>query len=128
MAEKKKKKKLSDLKKKKRKNRCLRPRAPPSHQETPAPRTVVNLSGVDLSPPELSLLSKGLKFAPKPPKTNRFQLKQDLEDFGRRIRLREFFYDLEANDDEGNHQDDREFKEKSTWTHQRTEMQPLKPT
>ena len=61
MAEKKK-KKLSELEKKKQKNRRLRPKAPPSHQETPAPRTVVNLSGVDLSPPKLSLLSKGLKF------------------------------------------------------------------
>ena len=49
--------------------------------------------------PELSLLSKGLKFAPKPPKANRFQLKQDLEDFRHRIRLREFFYGPEANDE-----------------------------
>ena len=111
-------KKLSEFEKKKRKNRCICPKAPPSDQETPAPRTVVNLSGVDVSPPELSLLSKGLKFAPKPPRANRFQLKQDLEDFGRRIRLREFFYDPEASDDEdeGNHQEDRKFREKSTWT------------
>ena len=43
---------------------------------------------------------------------------QDLEEFGCRIRLREFFYDPEASDDEdeGNHQNDRKFREKSTWT------------
>ena len=52
-------------------------RTPPTSntQNTDPPRTVVNLSNTELSKPEISLLSKGLKYAPKPPKINTFQLK-----------------------------------------------------
>lgn len=35
---------------------------------------------------------------------------------GRRIGLCEFFHDPEASEDEGNHQEDRRFREKSRWT------------
>ena len=76
---------------------------------------MVNLSRVELSQEELKILSKGLKFAPQPPKVNRFELKQDLEAFGRRMRLREFFFDPEASEDEEYNPEERRFKEKSTW-------------
>ena len=120
----KKRRKLSQLVKEKPKPRNRRPRHrapptprdPPTRQDAASPGTVVNLSGVDLSPSELSLLSKGLKFASKPPRVNRFQLKQDLDDFGRRIRLREFFFHPEASDDGGDYREERRFKEKSKWT------------
>ena len=75
---------------------------------------MVNLSGLSLTETELSLLSKGFKFAPQPPRINRFQLKQEVVAFGRRIRLREFFYDLETTIEEYNPEECR-FREKSTW-------------
>ena len=52
---------------------------------------VVNLSRRILSESEISLLSKGLKFSPTPREFDKSQLKQDLESFGRRLRLRWFF-------------------------------------
>ena len=48
---------------------------------------VINLSKRELSENEISLLSKGLKFVPTPTSVNRAQLKEELESFGRRLRL-----------------------------------------
>ena len=48
---------------------------------------VVNLSGRKLSKAEISLLSKGLKFIPTPRNVDRVALKEDLELFGRKLRL-----------------------------------------
>ena len=48
---------------------------------------VVNLSDRKLSKAEISLLSKGLKFVPTPSNVNRAVLKEELEVFGRRLRL-----------------------------------------
>ena len=57
---------------------------------------------------------KGLKFVPQPP---RVELRQDLKEFGRRLRLKEFFFhDPNEDDEEQNMEDARRFKEKSTWT------------
>ena len=53
---------------------------------------VVNLSGVPLSDAELSLLSKGLSFCPTPPKPDAFKMEMDLEDFYRRLRLKDFYH------------------------------------
>ena len=47
---------------------------------------VVNLSGRKLSTTEISLLSKGLKFAPTPNYINRAVLNEELETFGRKLR------------------------------------------
>ena len=48
---------------------------------------VINLSGKILTKAEISLLSKGLKFVPTPNNLNRAVLKEELESFGRRLRL-----------------------------------------
>ena len=64
------------------------------------PSTVVNISDVQLSPTEVTLLSKGLTFCPTPPKLDTFQLQNDLDNFHRRLRLKEFFYDSEDSDEE----------------------------
>jgi len=48
---------------------------------------VLNLSKRVLSSAEISLLSKGLKFVPTPKFVDRAVLKQDLETFGRKLRL-----------------------------------------
>ncbi|EDO26104.1 predicted protein, partial [Nematostella vectensis] len=59
---------------------------------------VVNLSSRELSRVEVALLSKGLKFCPTPNELDVFALRKDINDFVRRIRLREFFYDPDAVD------------------------------
>ena len=46
-----------------------------------------NLSRRNLSPPEISSLSKRLKFVPLPNKIDREKLKGDLEEYGRKLRL-----------------------------------------
>ena len=77
------KKKEGNKKKKKRNPSQGSPRNPPI-------KTVINLSNIQLSPAEVSLLEKGLSFCPKPPRPNTFELKKDLQEFSRRLRLKEF--------------------------------------
>ena len=57
---------------------------------------VVNLSGRILSSAEISLLSKGLKFAPTPTNINKNILKEELEIFGRKLRLKWHFRNEES--------------------------------
>ncbi|XP_071504653.1 uncharacterized protein [Diadema antillarum] len=57
---------------------------------------------------ETSLLSKGLKFCPTPPKVDQIALSQDLSTFYRRLRLKEFFLDEPPSAPEPFHQ-------KSSW-------------
>ena len=50
-------------------------------------KNVFNLSRRNLSPPEIFLLSKGLKFGPSANKIDRAKLKRELEEYGRKLRL-----------------------------------------
>jgi hypothetical protein len=80
---------------------------------TPAPiNNVVNLSSVDLSDTETKLLSKGLNFCPKPTAVNTIAVKQDLQAFSRRLRLKDYFFDAESTDHEENIP---RFRKKSKW-------------
>ena len=54
-------------------------------------KNVINLSKKVLSKSEISLLSRGLKFCPTARELNKAQIKEDLEKFGRRIRLKWHF-------------------------------------
>ena len=56
---------------------------------------VVNISSKDLSESEISLLSKGLTFSPTPRDINISEIKQDLETFGRKLRLKWHFREEE---------------------------------
>ena len=76
---------------------------------------VVNLSSVNLNETEIKLLSKGLSFCPTPHKIDWIELKTDLSDFARRLRLKEYFYGRESSE-YYNPEDDNPFKRKSTWT------------
>ena len=76
--------------------------------------TVVNLSSIQLSAAEISLLSKGLKFCPLPPRPDSFQLKKDLIEFSRRLRLKEYFWDSEDDDEEDVAY--KPLRRTSTWT------------
>lgn len=61
--------------------------------------TVLNLSNRTLTSAEYRLLGKGLKFCPKPKHHNEIQLKQDVFEFTRKLRLKEFFGDKEEDRD-----------------------------
>ena len=52
---------------------------------------VINLSSRNLTKAEISLLSKGLKFVPTPKNINKAQIKEELEIFGRKLRLMWYF-------------------------------------
>ena len=52
---------------------------------------VINLSKRNLTKDEISLLSKGLQFVPTPKHFNKALLREDLENFGRKLRLKWFF-------------------------------------
>ena len=55
-------------------------------------KTVINLSDRVLSEPEISILSKGLKFVPTPNSVNKTELITDIKRWGRRMRLKEYFW------------------------------------
>ena len=74
--------------------------------------TVINVSNVRFSDSELSLLSKGLSFCPKLSQIDKFQLKKDINQFTRRVRLREFFYDQDTTTE---HIEMDPFKQKCNW-------------
>ena len=60
-------------------------------------KNVVNLSNKVLTEAEISVLSKGLKFCPTAKEIDRAKIKDDLEQFGRRLRLK-WFYRNEEDD------------------------------
>ena len=55
---------------------------------------VFNLSARVLSETEIKLLSRGLKFIPTPKSIDRYQLKLDLEEYGRRLKLKIHFNEV----------------------------------
>lgn len=63
-------------------------------------KTVLNLSSRTLSSAEFRLLGKGLKYCPKPKRHDQVQLKQDVFEFTRRLRLREYFAAKSSQEDE----------------------------
>ena len=74
--------------------------------------SVVNLSRRELSEEDVSLLSKGLKFSPTPTDIDRAKLKEDLEAYKRRMRLRWHFRN---NEDNFTSDDQDKFRARSTW-------------
>ena len=60
--------------------------------------TVLNLSKRTLNSAEYRLLGKGLKFCPKPKHHNEIQLRIDVFEFTRKLRLKEFFGAKEEED------------------------------
>ena len=58
----------------------------------PGNRIVVNLSKRHLTEAEVSLLSKRLKFCPTTERIDIYNVRKDIRDYVRRIRLREYFY------------------------------------
>ena len=54
---------------------------------------IINLSGHQLNCNEISILSKGTKFRPTPFSFNTMVEKNDVNNFCRKLKLAEFFYD-----------------------------------
>ena len=52
---------------------------------------IFNLSNRKLSKHEMSVLLKGLKFTPTPEKSNHEQLSNDIAEFHRKLKLKEYF-------------------------------------
>ena len=73
-------------------------------------KNVINLSQRQLTKSEISLLSKGLKFVPTPNRIDKAKLKQELEVFGRKLRLMWYF-----RNDERIFDCDTKFRPKSTF-------------
>jgi hypothetical protein len=53
-------------------------------------QSIVNLSSRKLGQNEISLLSKGLFFVPKPPKINKDVISRSVEEFGKRLKVIHF--------------------------------------
>ena len=70
-------------------------------------KTVLNLSKRDLTKTEYSFLGKGLKFLPKTKHHYVIQLKQDVFEFTRKLRLKDFFADKDKDSDDDDDDDDR---------------------
>ena len=73
-------------------------------------KNVINLSQRQLTKSEILLLSKGLKFVPTPNRIDKAKLKQELEVFGRKLRLMWHF-----RNDERIFDCDTKFRPKSTF-------------
>ena len=55
---------------------------------------VVNLSNYQLNEEEIKVLAKGLKFIPSPRNINKTEVLADIKKFSRRMRLKEYFHDI----------------------------------
>ena len=72
--------------------------------------SVINLSNVTLSHDETQLLARGLTFCPTPRKIGWNEVRADINEFSRRMRLLKYFHDFPT------HIDLNRFHAKSTWT------------
>ena len=80
-------------------------------QEAIQPASIINLSDKILGQDEISILSKGLNFIPKPLKPNADEVQKSLNDFSRRSKLAYFFSDRSSAPG-----DRLPFCENSNWT------------
>ena len=79
--------------------------------------TVINLSSAQLSNSETKLLSRGLSFVPTPKRINWSELQPDINDFARRLQLREFFQQKNLTDSTNPPDDEQtRFRRKGSWT------------
>ena len=97
------------------KTRNRRKRKPrKTHKTTNLDTTsVINLSQTPLSNDELLVLARGLTFCPTPKRINLAELSADINDFKRRMRLKEYFHDHNNSTQPNEH---NPFHNKSSWT------------
>lgn len=68
-----------------------------NHAEEVATK-VINISSKTFSQEQVSILEKGLKFTPTPKHANISEIKKDIAEFSRRVRLAETFFDMNEDD------------------------------
>ena len=68
------------------------------HQELSITPKIINLSDHQLKDEERTVLLKGMKFCPTPVTFNSIENQSDRSDYIRRLRLTEFFHEIEDND------------------------------
>ena len=73
----------------------------------------VSRGGTPLSNDELLVLARGLTFCPTPKRINLAELSADINDFTRRMRLKEYFHDHNNSTQPNEH---NPFHNKSSWT------------
>ncbi|XP_029641330.1 uncharacterized protein LOC115216271 [Octopus sinensis] len=61
---------------------------------------IVNLSNLNLSTPQIKILSRGLKFTPTPQYPNLREIQDDISHFCRKLRLTEEFFDRKTNNND----------------------------
>ena len=96
------------------KTRNRRKRKPrKTHKTTNLDTTsVINLSQTPLSNDELLVLARGLTFCPTPKRINLAELSADINDFTRRMRLKEYFHNHNSSTQPNEH---NLFHNKSSW-------------
>ena len=100
---------------KRRRQRFKRRKATTMLQTDPdSTSTVANISGFTVSDAETTLLSRGLSFCPTPRHFDRKQIVDYIESFHRRLHMKEFFTDLEKEQNEVS-----PFRPPSTWMPQK---------
>ena len=96
----------------KRHRRKRKPRK--THQTSNLDTTsLINLSQTPLSNDKLLVLARGLTFCPTPKRINLAELSADINDFTRRMRLKEYFHDHNNSTQPNEH---NPFHNKSSWT------------
>ena len=98
-------------KKKNRRTRSNNSSNSPEEQK----ETVINLSTAQLSNTEIKLLSRGLTFVPTPKRINWSEIQADINDFARRLRLKEFFQNNQTNSTNPSDEVRKRFRCKGTW-------------
>ena len=83
---------------------------------------MINLSSVNLTESEKSLLERGLNFCPTPQNIDWNELNADLTDFKRRLRLKHYFHEnnnKEHDNTDTNTETSNKYKKSSGWTPKR---------
>ena len=75
------------------------------HKTANPNNTVVNLSTVSLTEDETKVLSKGLNFCPTPSNIDKIKLGDDLNNFARTLRIKEYFGTCSKDEEEDNEED-----------------------
>ena len=87
-------------------------------------RIVVSLSKRNLTKAEVSLLSKGLKFCSTLQRIGIYNVREDIRDYIRRIRLRAYFYSKDKVNEDFSEM--WAFRTKSTWCPERNREMVIK--
>ena len=77
---------------------------------------VVNLSNCQLNEDEIKVLAKGLKFIPSPRNINKTEVLADIKRISRRMRLKEYFLDInKATDPDASNTNEHDYEKRDIY-------------